>query len=296
MQDTKTLIDAVKLTPDLPDLEPDHKYELDWVGIEGLVCDLNVKPLLSENVKSRTLLCSINMFTSLDSRKKGLHLSRLSEALIALKNSNRIYSLIDFSEKLSFSIRDIQKQNNSMVSISSDYIIEDKTEVTKKQTLKPIKVSISTILTGKYTTYDQSISVPGFVVCPCVIGLFKNLLKKDAIDEVHDNYWPSHSQRYKINVSISSREKIELGQIYNILSRSTRVLGTTLKRPDELYLVKNAFEHPMFCEDLTKQVIYDLDKSFKTKNISCNYNVSIKSDESIHPFSVACSYETKKKN
>lgn len=69
------------------------------------------------------------------------------------------------------------------------------------------------------------------------------------------------------------------------IKRQIEGIGATLKRPDEFDLLRNVFNNPAFCEDLARVALDKLTIFIDTDEFS-KIEVSVRSDESIHPYSV----------
>lgn len=275
----------VKESVDLPGTKPSLIYNLKWVGIEGLKSYICFKPLFKNDLNPTQLMCNVDMYTDLNRNRRGVHLSRLSEEFLKLSNEKTFYNVAVFCKKLADNIRSSQKQQYSKVNITTKHIIKKETSVTSKVTLIPLQIGMTVITFEESTIYLSSLSAETIIVCPCGVEMFKTILKHNTKRNNVDNIYPSHSQSAILKFSIASSIPVPHNDLFEITKKTIPLIGTTLKRPDEFDLLNNVFNNPLFCEDLARVA---LDKVIKYINIDevLKIEVSIRSKESIHPYSV----------
>lgn len=274
----------VKESIDLQDTKPNLMYNLKWVGIEGLKSYIFFKPVF-ENDNPLRLMCNVDMYTNLTRNRRGVHLSRFSEEFSKLLKQKDFYDVAIFCKTLADNIRSSQKQQYSKVNITAKHIIEKKTSVTSKTTLIPLQTGMTVITSEETTVYLSSVSAETIIVCPCGVEMFKTMLKHTTNGSKVNNQYPSHSQRATLKFSIASSTPISHNDLVEIIRKITPLIGTTLKRPDEFDLLYNVFDSPAFCEDLARVALDKLTKFIDTDEFS-KIEVSVRSDESIHPYSV----------
>jgi len=106
--------------------------------------------------------------------------------------------------------------------------------------------------------------IPVKTLCPCS----KNISRYGA-----------HNQRGEVTVAVRFKGEVWIEDIISIVeSSASSDLFSLLKREDEKYVTEYAFNHPVFVEDLVRNVVLRLKKN---KNISW-YRVEAENFESIH--------------
>ena len=75
-----------------------------------------------------------------------------------------------------------------------------------------------------------------------------------------------------------------------VVSSASGDLYSILKRPDEKYITENIFDHPMFVEDVVREVARKLDSMDRITW----YTVEAESQESIHNHNAYARVEKKK--
>lgn len=120
---------------------------------------------------------------------------------------------------------------------------------------------------GKNEDFMLSVWVPVTTLCPCS----KEISSGGA-----------HNQRAEVNLNVKYNGFIWLEDLINLVeSAASSQVYALLKRPDEKYVTEQAYENPMFVEDVVRRVA-ELAK--KHKDIYW-FSVSAESFESIHKHS-----------
>jgi GTP cyclohydrolase I len=120
---------------------------------------------------------------------------------------------------------------------------------------------------GKDEDFMLSVWVPVTTLCPCS----KEISAGGA-----------HNQRAEVNLNIKFSGFIWLEDLIDLVeSAASSQVYALLKRPDEKYVTEQAYDNPMFVEDVVRRVA-ELAKEHK--DISW-FSVSAESFESIHKHS-----------
>jgi len=120
---------------------------------------------------------------------------------------------------------------------------------------------------GKNEDFMLSVWVPVTTLCPCS----KEISSGGA-----------HNQRAEVNLNVKFTGFIWLEDLINLVeSAASSQVYALLKRPDEKYVTEQAFENPMFVEDVVRRVA-ELAKMHKDIYW---FSVSVESFESIHKHS-----------
>ena len=122
----------------------------------------------------------------------------------------------------------------------------------------------------------MSIAVPVITLCPC---------SKEIAD------YGAHNQRCIVTVQVRYSDFVWIEEIIDLVeSSASGDLYSILKRPDEKYITENIFDHPMFVEDVVREVARKLDSMDRITW----YTVEAESQESIHNHNAYARVEKKK--
>lgn len=250
-------MEKVEYLTDVAKTMPDYNIALDYVGIENLKIPLRVK-----GYADSIAICSSSI--GLDEFHRGIHMSRLVEQLNAFADVNH-EDLLGDMENLIKSNSDV----NSEFKIESTLLKKVKTPKTNKDNF--MSVTLSAALQSKDCNMHENIvlSVPFINACPCTL-----ITANELFDSTFTHTQKGIIQVTFCDVSISFEEM--LCCVENYVS-----IFDMLKREDEIYVVKSAFDNASFCEDICREISNTLFSRFSGKG----YKIIVKviTDESIHP-------------
>ncbi len=147
--------------------------------------------------------------------------------------------------------------------MSFPYFIDKKAPVSDTHSLMEYDCTFSGGI-GEDEGFILSIRVPVTTLCPC----------SKEISE-----YGAHNQRGQVLVRARFKKFIWIEDIVNIVEKSASCeLFSVLKREDEKYVTENAYDNPMFVEDLVREVASEL---IADNNITW-FAVSAENFESIH--------------
>ncbi|MBW2465817.1 MAG: GTP cyclohydrolase I FolE2 [Deltaproteobacteria bacterium] len=150
--------------------------------------------------------------------------------------------------------------------MSFPYFIEKKAPITSTPSLMEYNCSFTGSI-GEDEDLILSVQVPVTTLCPCS----KEISSGGA-----------HNQRAEVNLNVKFSGFIWLEDLIDMVeSAASSQVYALLKRPDEKYVTEEAYENPMFVEDVVRKVA-ELAKQHK--DISW-FSVSVESFESIHKHS-----------
>jgi GTP cyclohydrolase FolE2 len=284
----------MRRTTDLPGTRPSLPYELEWVGAEGIWSSICFRPVIEGDPDPLWLMCNVDMHTSLDGSRRGVHLSRLPEELVRMKRKDGVDTVLGFCEKLATRIRDVQAQQRGRVRISAQHCIERVTRATKIPTLIPIKLGATVTVCETGIIYSSSLSVETIIVCPSGMSMLREKAgRRTRVDADSLDIYPSHSQRALLTLTTTSSMPTAYERLLDMAEKATPLVGTTLKRPDELDLLVRVFSDPLFCEDLVRRCLDEINRDVGSVGVDSTFEASVRSEESIHPFSVVAYGRTK---
>ncbi|MHA1836234.1 MAG: GTP cyclohydrolase MptA, partial [Candidatus Odinarchaeia archaeon] len=292
-------------------LAPEKKININRVGVES------VKLILQTNRKDglNVLYPNLNIYIDLPLNQKAAHTSRniesLNEILDEVKKKPIRY-LENFCSKISKRL--LKKHNYStraIVQLKSDYYLSRKSPLTDSLSGESCTIYASAIA---YRNQEE-VKVRKFIgaeiialtYCPCLLNGIENevqnyLIKKEGLENskvkkiLKNIPLASHNQRCKIFtlVETSNRSRINIDDLIEILETSaSSPTYSLLKRIDEIQMIKNAYNKPMFVEDVLREVLYKIIS--KNPKIPDNFTIKVKvtSEESIHKYNLISEHETK---
>jgi GTP cyclohydrolase I len=209
-----------------------RKIDIDKVGVKGIRYPIVVFDKV--NGKQHTI-ASINMYVDLPHRFKGTHMSRFIEILneyhreIGIRNFNAI--LDKMKERLS--------ARSAHIEIEFPYFINKRAPVSDEQGLMEYHCHYVGY-SGTKKEFIVGIKVPITTLCPC---------SKEIAD------FGAHSQRSYVRVLVLYKKFFWIEDIIAIVEECASAdIYSLLKRSDEKWLTEHAYEHPMFVEDVVREV------------------------------------------
>ena len=146
------------------------------------------------------------------------------------------------------------------------YFIKKKAPVTRTESLMEYTCRFTGSV-GKDENFILSVWVPVTTLCPCS----KEISSAGA-----------HNQRAEVNFNVKFKGFIWLEDLIDLVeSAASSQVFALLKRPDEKYVTEQAFNNPMFVEDVVRKVA---ELATAHENISW-FSVGAESFESIHKHS-----------
>ena len=243
---------------DLQNEKATRELKIDKVGIKNLKYPIKV---FDKRETEQYTVAIINMYVSLPREFRGTHMSRFIEILnkhkdtIAMKNMRPI-------------LEDVRKKfdaDSAHLEFGFPYFIEKSAPVSHAKSLMEYGCEfICSLSRQEGFKFTLGVGVPIATLCPCS----KELVKKGA-----------HNQRGKIMVRIMSKGFFWIEDLVALVENCASIsLYSLLKREDEKYITQYAYEHPVFVEDVVRNVALKLEKE---KDITW-YSVEVESYESIH--------------
>jgi GTP cyclohydrolase I len=256
---------------DLPDIQSqpdDRNIPLDRVGVKGLRWPVTV---LDRARGSQSTVATVSLSVNLPHNFRGAHMSRFVEVL----NEYREVEWIDRMGDILQSIRESLDAEEAHMEVEFDYFIEKRAPVSGLESFMAYTCRfLASWRNGE--DFILSVSVPVITLCPCSREI---------------SAFGAHNQRCTVTVDVRYREIVWIEEIVEIVeSSSSGGLYAILKRPDEKQVTEYAYEHPMFVEDVVREVAMKLDLMEKVTW----YRIEAESQESIHTHNSYAMLEKKK--
>jgi len=235
----------------------DHRrIEINKVGVKNIRYPITV---LDKAKGFQHTVASVNMYVGLPHRFKGTHMSRFVEVLnkykgdIAIKTFSKI--LTEVKQKL--------RAKTAHLEVEFPYFIEKEAPVTRSKSLMEYICRFCGSSNEEEDFY-VGIVVPINTVCPC---------SKEI------SQFGAHNQRSLVTVNLRFKKFIWIEDIIQLVEECASCdLYSILKRPDEKFVTEKAYEHPMFVEDVVREIAKRLKKD---GNITW-FTVESENFESIH--------------
>ncbi len=259
-QATETNASAAPQSVPLHDLqsEPDHRaLKIDKVGIRGLKMPITI---LGQADKQSQTVATFDAYVDLPANVKGTHMSRFVEVL---HEQNEPYSITTLGKILQ-TITERLAARTANLTVRFPLFLEKASPVSGRSSLMDYQVTLRGQRDGGQLELQQEVLVPVKTLCPCSKTISK---------------YGAHNQRGHVTVKIRSSEPIATEEIIRLIETSgSAELYAILKRPDEKFVTEQAYENPVFVEDLVRNVVTKL----KNDERITWYEVEAENHESIH--------------
>ncbi len=183
----------------------------------------------------------------------------------ALNTYNGEISINNFSKLLNELTRDLNAESAKM-EMTFPYFIEKKAPISKTRGL----MEYSCTFTGGVGADDNlilSVQVPVTTLCPCS----KEISEAGA-----------HNQRAEVTLNVKFDKFIWVEDLIELIENSASCeLYSLLKRPDEKFVTEQAYNNPMFVEDVVRKVAIS---ALEHPDITW-FSAGVESFESIHKHS-----------
>lgn len=253
----------------MQDRKPEIRERLERVGVTGL------KTIVMTNWKNRryNFVPEIELTLDLDKERKGIHMSRLIEAItesIEKEVEIRHGSLEEVEKDILDRVKEKHPFKHAEISMKTDLVIPRKTPTTGKTTMEAYGIEVRLVsLGGEYIKILKA-DVFGNTVCP------------HAMRECDGR---AHIQRAVgiLEIETAYSNKIDLEDVIECVEDAfPSKVYTLLKTEDEKHVVREMYEHPKFVEDVTRRILGNAKKSFT----NCKIKAKTISEESIHRHNV----------
>ncbi len=216
----------------------DRKIDLKKVGIKNIRYPITV---LDKANGTQQTVGSINMYVNLPHCFKGTHMSRFIEIL----NQYRREINVKTFKKILAEMKERLDAEEAHLEVDFPYFIEKKAPVTGTPGLMEYNCGLHGTLKERLDMMLVA-RVPITTVCPC---------SKEI-----SNYG-AHNQRGEVRVSVRFDTFLWLEDIIELAEQAGSCeVFSVLKRPDEKYVTEQAFDRPMFVEDVVRNVCQGLKK------------------------------------
>jgi len=250
--------------------QPDfRKLSIDQVGVKNLVYPITVRDRIN---KIQHTVGSINMYVSLPHNFRGTHMSRFIEIL----NQYHRNLHIDTVEHILHTMKEKLHAEEAHMEVWFPYFIEKKAPSSGALSLMEYNCSYIGTLREK-KDFIVGVQVPVTTLCPC---------SKEISDR------GAHNQRSIVSIQIRSKKMVWIEELIEYAEESaSSPVYSLLKRVDEKVVTEQAYDNPMFVEDVVREVARRLEKDPRV----FWYKVESENFESIHNHNAYASIERPRK-
>jgi GTP cyclohydrolase IB len=242
--------------PDLQQSRDDRNIAIDKVGVKNIRYPI---VLLDKRKDKQHTVARINMYVDLPHHFKGTHMSRFIEIL----NQHHDEISIDRIDTILREMKTRLEASRAHLELEFPYFIEKRAPVSSARSLMEYQCQLIGSLDDQYH-FILGVTVPVTSLCPCS-------------REISDR--GAHNQRSAVSVQIRYREHIWLEDLIEWIEQcGSAPVYSLLKREDEKAVTEQAYDHPMFVEDIVRAVT---EKLKSIENIEW-FRIECENFESIH--------------
>jgi GTP cyclohydrolase IB len=261
---------------DVQSRRDERRIPIDQVGVTDLRYPIVV--LDREKEKQHTL-ARLSMSVSLPHHFKGTHMSRFIEALNEHRGEVTMRTLPGILRGLKARL----EAESARVEVHFPYFLERAAPASGAKALMDYECSFVGEANGSHEDFILGVQVPVTSCCPC---------SKEISD------YGAHNQRGFINIEVRSQRQasgelslVWIEELIDLAEKSASApVYPLLKRADERHVTMQAYDNPVFVEDMVRNVAARLRDDERV----AWFRVHVVNHESIHNHSVFARIEWKR--
>lgn len=270
---------------DVPEQRPAVALPLTEVGISGKTVWVQLP--------QGNLPFAAALHVDLPAERRGIHMSRLEEAVTAL-HQRHFDDLRDYGVELARMMVGRQQATRGTVLLHGKLPLLRQTVMSGRTSLDTIEIRVRVDVELVAGAVRERVLVGAGIyhitACPCTQAYNRVLFGERAGESPQ----PTHSQRSFTTLSlIVDGPMPTYDELVECLASALHATQDLLKRPDEAEIVLQSHLHPQFAEDAVREVARAAGRFFGTR-LPAATGVSIESlsQESIHIHDVRCRLDT----
>lgn len=214
--------------------QPDHRrIAIDRVGVTGLRYPLRIRDKARE---SQHTVATCALTVDLPHQFKGTHMSRFIEVLNEFGPELHVDNIRDLLEQLAARLR----SEKAHVDFEFPFFLEKAAPATGARGMMDYTVRFSATMERSAVDFVVTVIVPVTTLCPCS----KAIAQRGA-----------HNQRGHVTFAVRFAAPVWIEDLVRLVeSSASSELYSLLKRPDEKAVTERAYDHPVFVEDLVRNV------------------------------------------
>jgi GTP cyclohydrolase IB len=250
LQPSSGLIDTQSL--------PDHReVAIDRVGVTNLRFPIQVR---DKAHSLQNTVATVSLTVDLPHQFKGTHLSRFIEIL----NQHGSMIHVDNIRGILKHLQTRLQAEQAHVEFEFPFFIEKRAPVTGAIGLMDYTVKFTATASQDERDFVVTVVVPVTTLCPCSKAISRS---------------GAHNQRSQVTFAIRFNAPIWIEELIQLVeSAASSELYSLLKRPDEKAVTERAYDHPVFVEDLVRNIAIKANDDSRI----VWYKVEAENYESIH--------------
>lgn len=249
---------------DVQNRRDDRQLPLDQAGVSDIRHPIRV---LDRDHQEQSTVAMIAMSVSLPDHFKGTHMSRFIEVLSGHRGEVTLRTLPPILAELKQRLQ----AKSARMEVCFPYFLERRAPVSNAAALMDYECAFVGESNGTYEDFLLRVKVPVTSLCPC----------SKAISD-----YGAHNQRGIITIDVRTNksptggpELIWIEELIELAERSASApVYPLLKRADERYVTMQAFDNPVFVEDMVRSVAVALQDDHRV----AWFRVHAVNHESIH--------------
>jgi len=217
-----------------------RQIPIDQVGVSDLRCPIVV---LDRQFQQQQTVATLSMSVNLPHHFKGTHMSRFVEVL----NDHRGEVTMRTVPTILRDLKGRLQAESARIHVTFPYFLERAAPASGARSLMDYECSFVGDLNGGHADFVLGVRVPVTSLCPC----------SKAISD-----YGAHNQRGNIAINVRSvaaptgdPELIWIEELVEIAERSASApVYPLLKREDERHLTMQAYDNPVFVEDIVRNI------------------------------------------
>ena len=231
--------------------------KIDWVGICSYSHPIQIH---DKSTEKQNTIAEFSLAVDLSHERRGTHMSRFIEVL----NERPINLSVNDLDLIPQNLLRRLNAKQSKVSIKFPYFLEKSSPQSGAVGLMDYEVNFEIVANEHETDSKIIVKIPVTTLCPCS----KVISERGA-----------HNQRGTVTYSVRTNETLWIEDIiFLVESCASTQLYSLLKRSDEKHVTEEAYDNPVFVEDLVRNIAI---KSNDLQSILW-YRVEAENVESIH--------------
>ncbi len=225
---------------DVQNRRDERQLPIDQVGVSDLRYPIVV---LDRAQQRQQTVASLTMAVDLPHHFKGTHMSRFVEVLNAYRGEVTMRTLPVLLSEL----KERLDAERARIEVTFPYFLERRAPVSGACALMDYECTFIGELNGKGDDFLLGVRVPVTSLCPC---------SKEISD------YGAHNQRGHVAIEVRTRASdhgsptlVWIEELVEVAEQSASApLYPLLKRPDERHVTMQAYDNPVFVEDLVRNV------------------------------------------
>ena len=254
-----------------------RRLPIDQVGVSDLRYPIIV---LDQQQEKQQTTASISMSVNLPHQFKGTHMSRFVEIL----NKHRGEVTMRTLPEILHDLKKHLKAESAKVDLTFSYFLEKKAPVSKAKGLMEYECRFVGESTNKEDDFIFGVKVPVTSLCPC----------SKAMSD-----YGAHNQRGHVEIDVrtsrdtnGSMQFVWIEELIEIAEQAgSSPVYSILKRSDEKFVTEQAYDNPVFVEDIVRNVAVKMKQDPRV----AWFQVKAVNQESIHNHSAFARIEWSRK-